>query len=233
MSLRPQPLPPVPDDTVRVAQAAFRRGNPYMLMRDRLGTVFADADFADLYPKLGQRAYAPWRLALVTLMQFREGLSDRQAAEAVRSRIDWKYLLALGLADAGFDSTAPTAWIAEGLLIYLPPAAQDKLLDDVTALSAPGSRIATEQMEMSGLPEDWAEKLTERSRRTGSKIDLAALFYMGDRSSAGQYLTAHGWRAEVLMTADAFSAQGFELPDDELAGFEGNNSGYLTAILEA
>jgi transposase len=65
--------------------------------------VFADADFADLYPRLGQPAYAPWRLALVTLLQFREGLSDRQAAEAVRARIDWKYLLALDLADAGFD----------------------------------------------------------------------------------------------------------------------------------
>ena len=104
MSLRPQPpLPPVPDDTVRVARAAFRRGNPYMLLRDRLGAVFADADFTDLYPTLGQPAYAPWRLALVTLLQFREGLSDRQAAEAVRGRIDWKYLLALDLADAGFD----------------------------------------------------------------------------------------------------------------------------------
>ena len=104
MSLRPQPpLPPVPDDTARVARAAFRRGNPYVLLRDRLGAVFADADFADLYPALGQPGYAPWRLALVTLMQFREGLSDRQAADAVRGRIDWKYLLALELADAGFD----------------------------------------------------------------------------------------------------------------------------------
>ncbi len=103
MSLRPQPpLPPVPDGTARVARAAFRRGNPYLLLRDRLGAVFADADFCDLYPALGQPAYAPWRLALVTLMQFREGLSDRQAAEAVRARIDWKYLLALDLADAGF-----------------------------------------------------------------------------------------------------------------------------------
>jgi len=98
-----QPLPPVPNDTIRIARAAFRRGNPYMLLRDKLGAVFADADFADLYPKLGQPAYAPWRLALVTLMQFREGLSDRQAADAVRGRIDWKYLLALDLADAGFD----------------------------------------------------------------------------------------------------------------------------------
>jgi len=103
MSLASQPLPPVPDDTARIARAAFRRGNPYVLLRDRLGAVFANADFADLYPKLGQPAYAPWRLALVTLMQFREGLSDRQAAEAVRGRIDWKYLLALDLTDAGFD----------------------------------------------------------------------------------------------------------------------------------
>jgi len=98
-----QPLPPVPDDTVRIARAAFRRGNPYVLLRDKLGALFTDADFADLYPKLGQPAYASWRLALVTLMQFREGLSDRQAADAVRGRIDWKYLLALDLADAGFD----------------------------------------------------------------------------------------------------------------------------------
>ncbi len=103
MLLPSQPLPSVPDDTARIARAAFRCGNPYVLLRDKLGAVFADADFADLYPKLGQPAYAPWRLALVTLMQFREGLSDRQAADAVRGRIDWKYLLALDLADAGFD----------------------------------------------------------------------------------------------------------------------------------
>jgi transposase len=103
MLLPSQLLPPVPGGTVRIAQAAFRRGNPYVLLRGRLGAVFADGDFADLYPKLGQPAYAPWRLALVTLMQFREGLSDRQAAEAVRGRIDWNYLLALDLTDAGFD----------------------------------------------------------------------------------------------------------------------------------
>lgn len=104
MSLHPHPsIPPVPDDTARVARAAFRRGNPCLVLRDQLGAVFDDAGFADLYPKRGQPAYAPWRLALVTLLQFREGLSDRQAAEAVRARIDWKYLLALDLADPGFD----------------------------------------------------------------------------------------------------------------------------------
>ena len=106
MSLRlQQPVPLVPDDTARIARAAFPRGNPYVLLRDRLGPVFDDAGFADLYPRRGQPGYTPWRLALVTLMQFREGLSDRQAAEAVRARIDWKYLLALDLADAGFDHT--------------------------------------------------------------------------------------------------------------------------------
>src|SRR3954454_1101292 len=106
MSLRLQPLvPSVPDDTARIARAAFPRGNPYVLLRNRLGPVFDDAGFADLYPQRGQPTYTPWRLALVTLQQFREGLSDRQAAEAVRARIDWKYLLALDLADAGFDHT--------------------------------------------------------------------------------------------------------------------------------
>ncbi len=125
MSLRPQqPLPPVPDDTARVAQAAFPRGNFYVLLRERLGAMFADADFVDLYPRLGQPAYAPWRLALVTLMQFREGLSDRQAAEAVRARIDWKYLLALDLTDAGFDHSV----LCEFRVRLLSHDAADRLL---------------------------------------------------------------------------------------------------------
>ena len=125
MSLRPQqPIPPVPDDTARVARAAFRTRNPYLILRDRLGTLFTDADFADLYPKRGQPAYAPWRLALVTLMQFREGLSDRQAADAVRARIDWKYLLALDLADPGFDRSV----LCEFRGRLLGNAAVDRLL---------------------------------------------------------------------------------------------------------
>jgi transposase len=103
MSLKPSPIEPVPEETARVAKAAFRRGNPLLKLRDELGAVFADADFADLFPRLGQPGLPPWRLALVTLLQFRENLPDRQAAEAVRARIDWKYLLGLELADPGFD----------------------------------------------------------------------------------------------------------------------------------
>ena len=74
-------------------------------MRDTLGTIYEDEQFADLFPQRGQPAETPWRLALVCVMQFREGLSDRQAADAVRGRLDWKYLLGLELSDPGFDHT--------------------------------------------------------------------------------------------------------------------------------
>jgi transposase len=93
----------IPESTRQVARAAFPKGNPYLTLRDRLGTIFEDKDFIDLFPELGQPALAPWRLALVTVMQFRENLTDRQAAEAVRDRIAWKYLLSLELTDPGFD----------------------------------------------------------------------------------------------------------------------------------
>jgi transposase len=103
MSLRPHALESVPEETARVARAAFPKGHPYLTLRDALGTIFQDDDFAAGFPLCGQPGLPPWRLALVTLMQFRENLADRQAAEAVRARIDWKYLLGLALTDPGFD----------------------------------------------------------------------------------------------------------------------------------
>jgi transposase len=103
MSLRPHALELVPEETARVARAAFPKGNPYLLLRDTLGTIFRDDDFAPCFPLEGQPGLSPWRLALITIMQFRENLADRQAAEAVRARIDWKYLLGLALTDPGFD----------------------------------------------------------------------------------------------------------------------------------
>ena len=103
MSLQPHPSTPVPLQTRQIAQAAFPRGNRYIQLRDTLGTLYNDALFADLFPPRGQAAQAPWQLAVVTLLQFAENLSDRQAADAMRSRIDWKYLLGLELTDAGVD----------------------------------------------------------------------------------------------------------------------------------
>jgi transposase len=103
MSMRPKPIGPVPEDTARVAKAAFPKGNVYIQMRDVLGSIYDDEAFSELFEGRGRPAIAPWRLALVTVMQFSEGLSDRQAAEAVRARIDWKYALGLQLSDPGFN----------------------------------------------------------------------------------------------------------------------------------
>src|SRR4029453_12752673 len=103
MSLHPHLIAPVPEETARVARAAFPKGHPYLTFREALGTIFQDEDFASLYAPTGQPGFTPWRLALVTIMQLRENLADRQAAEAVRARIDWKYLLGLDLTDPGFD----------------------------------------------------------------------------------------------------------------------------------
>ncbi len=105
MSLPPPTESGIPADTIRVARAAFPKGNAYMRMRDTFGSLYTDSAFAALFPKEGQPAEAPAPLALVTIMQFAEGLCDRQAADAVRSRIDGKYALALDLTDAGFDAS--------------------------------------------------------------------------------------------------------------------------------
>jgi len=103
VSLKPEPIGPIPQETVRIAKAACPQGSTFMKMRDVLGVFFADEMFVNLFPPDGQPALAPWRLALVTIMQVAEGLSDRQAAEAVRMRIDWKYALGLDPVDEGFD----------------------------------------------------------------------------------------------------------------------------------
>ncbi len=103
MSLQPRRLQEVPEETARIAHAAFPKGNVYMRLRDELGILYEDEDFAALFPAVGQPAETPWRLAMVAVMQFMENLTDRQAADAVRARIDWKYALCLDLEDVGFN----------------------------------------------------------------------------------------------------------------------------------
>ena len=106
MSLRPEPLPAIPAATVAAVRAAFPKGNLYVDLRAEVGTLYADQLFTDLYPPEGRPVeVAPWRLALVLVMQYIEGLTDRQAADAVRRCMDWKYALSLDLHDSGFDFT--------------------------------------------------------------------------------------------------------------------------------
>jgi transposase len=124
----------VPDETTRIAHAAFPKGHPYLTFRDALGTIFQDEDFAALFPAWGQPGLPPWRLALVTIMQFRENLADRQAAEAVRARIDWKYLLSLELTDPGFDFSVLSEFRDRLLAGSAAELLLDKLLERCRAL---------------------------------------------------------------------------------------------------
>ena len=140
MSFHPHVIEPVPDETARVAHAAFPTGHPSLTFRDVLGTIFQDEDFTALFPAWGQPALPPWRLALVTIRQFREHLADRQAAEAVRARIDWKYLLRLELTDPGFDFSV----LSEFRDRLLAGSAEDRHprrgLDEQFALSVSSAR---------------------------------------------------------------------------------------------
>ena len=105
MTLQPQEAFSIPDETIRIARAAYPKGNIYIQMRDALGPIYHDESFAHLFPQNGRSVEAPWRLALITVMQFAEELPDREAADAVRGRIDWKYALGLELTDSGFDAS--------------------------------------------------------------------------------------------------------------------------------
>lgn len=131
MSMHPRDFSVVPEDTARVARAAFPKGNNYLTLRDELGVIYEDEEFASLFgsPR-GRPAESPGCLALVTVLQFAENLSDRQAADAVRGRIDWKYLLGLELTDAGFDYTL----LYEFRSRVLEHEAEEQLLDAVLTL---------------------------------------------------------------------------------------------------
>ena len=129
MSLPQQPIPPVPAATAHFAQLAFPGGNVYMQMRDELGSIYENALFATLYAAEGQPAVHPWRLALESRMQFAENLSDRQAAAAVRARIDWKYALSLDLGDSGFHYSVLSEFRARLLEGGLEQILLDRLLE--------------------------------------------------------------------------------------------------------
>jgi methyltransferase (TIGR00027 family) len=158
------------------------------------------------------------------------GLGAEPTAERRTIGIDLRDDWPAALLQAGFITSVPTVWSAEGLLAYLPPEAQDRLFDNITDLSAPGSRVASEYMDMRGLPSDWAEQLTERSKRLGSTVNLAELIYTGERNDAADYLKTHGWQVGIVEASDAYAANGFEPPSDDTRAFGGTH-GYLSATL--
>lgn len=127
MSMQPRTVFAVPEETAAVACACFPKGNAYLTLRDELGVLYKDSEFAGLFAAVGQPALAPGKLVLVLILQQAEGLSDRQAALAVRSRIDWKYLLGLELRDAGFDGSV----LGEMRQRIVAGGQEERLLDDL------------------------------------------------------------------------------------------------------
>jgi methyltransferase (TIGR00027 family) len=135
--------------------------------------------------------------------------ADR-AAVAVDLRDDWVG----ALRDNGFDSERPTAWIAEGLLGYLPPDAQDRLFDNITALSSPGSRVGTGYVpDIHGRITKRGKEISERWRRLGLNLNWSELVYDGERNDAVEYLAGQGWQTTVHTTPELYTANGFEFPD--------------------
>src|SRR5712691_75008 len=105
MSMYPHPIAPITAQTAQLARAVNPKGTLIMRLRDRLEALYVDEDFVDLYPTRGQPACRPWQLAQIIVLEYLEGLTDRQAAEAVRNRIDVKYALSLALDDPGLDAS--------------------------------------------------------------------------------------------------------------------------------
>ena len=142
--------------------------------------------------------------------------ADRRTV-SIDLREDWP----AALRRDGFDVTQPTSWSAEGLLMYLPPDAQDRLFDNITGLSASGSKLATEYHPDSG-PNmtQRAQEFNERWAKFGCDIDLSGLFFEGERSNVADYLTERGWQVTARKRRDLFGDYGLEFPDDdEMAQF--------------
>jgi methyltransferase (TIGR00027 family) len=147
-------------------------------------------------------------------------------AVAVDLRDDWPK----ALLDNGFDPAQPTAWIAEGLLIYLPPEAQDLLFDRIDELSATGSRVACEHIPDVGMfSDERSQEISERLKKFGHDIEMRDLIYHGERSDVVDYLTGHGWDVSTQAMPDAYAANGFEFREDETIGFFADMS-YLAAV---
>ncbi|WP_079195160.1 IS1182 family transposase [Streptomyces sp. CB02400] len=183
MSMQPMGPGKIPTETVRVARAAFPKGSLAITVRDELGPLFGDEEFADLFPSRGRPAWSPGRLALVLVLQFVEGLTDRQAAEAVRARIDFKYALGLDLENPGFDYSVLSEFrdrlvhadagrrVLDGILV----AARDKgLLKTAGRARTDSTHVLSAARELS-----WLEMVTETLRAALNALAQAAPEWLG------------------------------------------------------
>ncbi|BBZ10404.1 class I SAM-dependent methyltransferase [Mycobacterium branderi] len=175
--------------------------------------------------ELDQPAVVDFKSA--TLSKLGAQPSAERRTVPVDLREDWPVALRAN----GFDESKPTAWIAEGLLLYLPPEAQDRLFDIITALSAPGSRLATEYHPDGGAAmAERSKTMAPHWREHGLDLDLSELVYHGERKAVPDYLAAHNWTIATSSRAELLSSYGLELPDDA-ASAPMRNTVAVTALL--
>jgi methyltransferase (TIGR00027 family) len=183
---------------------------------------------------LDARAYRlPWPAGTVVyeidqpqVIEFKTATLTSLGAEPTATRrtvsIDLRQDWPAALKAAGLDTTAPTAWLAEGLLIYLPPEAQDRLFDNITLLSAPGSTVATEFVPgIIDFDFDKTSQMANTFRNHGVDIDMGSLVYTGQRNHVVDYLKGKGWDAEGVTRAQLFQRNGIDVPtveDDDPLG---------------
>ncbi|MES3667253.1 class I SAM-dependent methyltransferase [Mycobacterium intracellulare] len=160
------------------------------------------------------------------------GLGAAPTAQRRTISIDLRDDWPAALREGGFDVTQPTAWSAEGLLPYLPPEAQDRLFDNITALSAPGSRVATEHVpDPNAFSDERLRRISERWQRFGFNLNAADLFYRGERNVVVDYLSGHGWQVNAHPARELYARNGFEFPAEDMTATFGDLS-YVAATLE-
>ena len=164
-----------------------------------------------------------------TLADLGAAPTAERRAVGIDLRDDWPE----ALRSSGFDVTQPTAWSAEGLLPYLPPEAQDRLFDNITALSAPGSRLATEHVpDQHAFSNERVRRINERWQRFGFNFNASDLFYLGQRSIVVDYLTSHNWQVTAHPAKELWARNGLEYPEDAMKENFGEMS-YVSATLGA
>ncbi len=211
----------------------------------RQAVIFASGLDARAYRLRWPADTTVYELDQPQVIEFKTGvLADQGAVPAIEHRpigVDLRDDWPAALRANGFDPSQPTAWIAEGLLVYLPPDAQDRLLDNVTALSAPGSRMAAENTgtltpdelarigdQMRSAQEQWQGKGID-GFGDATDIDITELFYAGERTESSVFLADRGWAVTLRKSSELYATYGLEPPIEGLSAF--GDITYLTAIL--
>ena len=229
--MRPRPAPRVPDQTVVVARAAFPKGSPAMSARDELADVFGDEQFAAAFGMRGAPAESPGALALVTVLQYVENLTDRQAGLMVARAIDWKYALGLELADPGFDPSVLSKFRARLVEHGLERVVFDKMLEVLAAkgLVGAGGKQRTDSTHVASAVRDLnrLELAGESVRACLEALAAAAPDWLASVIDVSEWSTRYGARVDSWRLPSSAAKR------ERLAGLYGSDALALLRAIHA